>query len=181
MLAAGNARMWNDGNVVCAVLAARGLLETIAVCDHVRTRLNASTETGAIDAIDESVSKLLFATRDGNSIALGVGHQATNVLTYIDKLSDRFPDIRSDYEFLSEWCHPNSSGHLFTYGEINRSTGDVRFAERTPRVVGMQGYVITIFMMIAFVELAMNDFDAVIPKIAAMDQNQGAWVPAAPG
>jgi hypothetical protein len=32
-------------------------------------------------------------------------------------------------------------------------------------------------MMIGFVELAMNDFDELIPKIAGMDQNEGTWVP----
>jgi hypothetical protein len=178
MLAAGSADMWNSCNVVCSVLCARALLETIAVSDHIRNELKDLTEARALDAIDELANKQLFATRDSDRIAEGSGHQAVNVLTYIDRMSKKLPDVRHAYEFISEWCHPNGSGHFFTYGEINKSTGDVQFFERAPRVIGIQGHVLTIFMMIAFVELVMDTFDECIPKIAAMDPNQGSWLPA---
>jgi hypothetical protein len=60
----------------------------------------------------------------------GFGHRARNVLTYIDKLDKRMDGVRDTYEFMSEWCHPNGSGHLFTYGEINKSTGTLHFRKR---------------------------------------------------
>src|SRR5216684_6418471 len=44
-----------------------------------------------------------------------------------NKFEKKIPGIREHYEFISEWCHPNGSGHLFTYGEINKQNGSVRF------------------------------------------------------
>jgi hypothetical protein len=176
MLAAGAANMWNLSNVVCSVLCARALLETIAVADHVGSELRRLTEVGNLDGIDELANRLLFATRDQQIIEQRFGHQAVNVLTYIDRMSKKLPDLRNAYDFVSEWCHPNGSGHLFTYGEINKSIGEVKFSERSPRVVGIQGHVITAFMMTEFVELVMDTFDDCIPKIGDLDRNKISWI-----
>lgn len=176
MLAIGTSDAWNAHNVVCSILASRALLETIAVTDYVKNELTQLTERGDLDGIDELANRHLFATRSADRIASGAGHPAVNVLTYIDKMSKKLPDLRDAYEFISEWCHPNGSGHFFTYGELNQQTGEVKFSERAPRVVGIQGHVLTIFMMAAFVELVMDTFDDCIPKIAAIDQNLGNWI-----
>ncbi len=175
-LANGCADMWNTKNVVCSILAARGLLETIAVSEYIRSVLKQYVQARDIDAINDMANKLLFATRDPNIISKKFGYEATNVLTYIDRLSEKLPGIREHYDFISEWCHPNGSGHFFTFAELNKKNGTVTFSERTPRIVGIQGHVIAIYGMIAFVELAMNDFDEIIPTIAEFD-DVGPWLP----
>jgi hypothetical protein len=84
--------------------------------------------------------------------------------------------VRESYDFLSEWCHPNGSGHLSTYGDINKLTGSVRFSEASDRVKGIRGHVVTCFMMILFTEWAMERLDKLIPAVSAMDPGIGSWV-----
>src|SRR5229473_7481752 len=86
-----------------------------------------------------------------------------------NKFEKKIPGIREHYEFISEWCHPNGSGHLFTYGEINKQNGTVRFSEVTPRVKGIQGHIMGCFMLILFMEPIMAAFDEIIPKASEID------------
>jgi hypothetical protein len=109
-------------------------------------------------------------------IAGGFGHKAKSILTYVDKFEKKIPGIREHYEFISEWCHPNGSGHLFTYGEINKQNGSVRFSEATERVRGIQGHIMGCFMLILFMEPIMAAFDEIIPKVSEIDPNVGPWI-----
>jgi hypothetical protein len=175
-LACGCADAWNAKNIVCSVLAARALLETVALCEHTTEKLLGRCEARDLDAIDDLANKELFSTRNEEMASDGVGFKATNVLTFIDKLDKQIAGVRESYDFLSEWCHPNGSGHLSTYGDINRSTGSVQFSDASDRVKGIQGHVVTCFMMILFTERAMERFDKFIPAISAMDPGIGSWV-----
>jgi hypothetical protein len=168
--------MWNAGNVVGSILCGRALLETIVLAHHVRTELQRLGPAKDADAIDDLVNSNLFATRNEQTVASGHGYQAPSILKYVDKFDKKIPGVRDAYNFLSEFAHPNGSGHLFTYGEMNRQTGTVTFHEAAPRVLGIQGHVITCFMLIKFVELILDTFDEIIPILAAIDKGQGPWI-----
>jgi hypothetical protein len=176
MLASGCAEAWNSGNVVCSMLAARGLLETVALCQFISDEMRALADARDIETIDKLANEQLFSTRDEGMIASGTGHRARSVLTFIDKLDKKLTGVRDAYDFSSEWCHPNGSGHLMTYGEIDRSTGTVSFSEIAPRVRGSQVHVVTCFMMILFVEPIMDTFDNLVPIVSEMDTNVGPWL-----
>jgi len=176
MLACGCADTWNSGNVVCSILAARALLETIALCEYTTEKLLECAEARDVDAVDDLANKELFSTRNDEMVADGVGFKATNVLTFIDKLDRRLSGVRESYDFLSEWCHPNGSGHLATYGDINKQTGAVKFSEKNTRVGGIQGHVMVCFMMILSTERTMDTFDRLILNVAEMDPGVGSWV-----
>lgn len=169
MLASGCADMWNAGNVICAILSARALVETISLSHFVADTLQKYLDEKNIDAIEDVLNHQLFSTRDEKRISDGVGYQARSILTFIDKFNKQIDGVREAYDFLSEFCHPNGSGHLFTYGEIDTRTGAVKFSEATPRVLGIQGHVVTCFMLTAFVEPMMDIFDRVIPLVCDMD------------
>lgn len=175
-LASGCAAMWNTGNVVGSILCGRALLETIVLAHHVREELLRLSTAKDGDAIDELANAHLFATRNAETIADGYGHQARSILTYVDKFDKKIPGVRDAYDFLSEFAHPNGSGHLFTYGEMNKQTGTVTFHDAAPRVLGIQGHVVTCFMLIQFVELILDTFDGTIPLLAEYDKGQGPWI-----
>jgi hypothetical protein len=175
-LACGCADAWNAKNIVCSGLAARALLETVALCEHTTQKLLDRCEAPDLDAIDDLANKELFSTRNEEMVSEGVGFKATNVLTFIDKLDKQLDGVRESYDFLSEWCHPNGSGHLSTYGDMDRLTGSVRFSESSERVLGIQGHVVTCLMMILFTERAMEELDKLIPAVSAMDPGVGSWV-----
>lgn len=175
-LASGCAAMGNAGNVVGSILCGRALLETIAIGHHVREELLRLGPAKCADAVDDLANVHLFATRNEETIASGHGHQARSILTYVDKFDKKITGVRDAYDFLSEFAHPNGSGHLFTYGEMNKQTGTVTFHEAAPGVLGIQGHVITCFMLIQFVELILDTFDETIPMLAEYDRGQGPWI-----
>jgi hypothetical protein len=176
MLARGCADAWNDNNIVCSMLAARALLETIVLCNFIRDEAEKFAAAGDIEAIEKLANEQLFSTKDGGVIAGGSGHKAKSILTYVDKFEKTIPGIRDHYEFISEWCHPNSNGHLLTYSEINKQNGTVRFSEATPRVRGIQGHIMACFMLVLSMEPIMTAFDKIIPKVSEIDPNVGPWI-----
>jgi hypothetical protein len=170
MLATGCAETWNSGNVVGSILIGRALLETIAISKFAADELEKLVAGKELDAIDELANAQLFATRNEALIADGVAYQARSILTYLDKLDNTVVGVRETYDFLSEFCHPNSSGHLFTYGEINKTNGTVTFSEAAPRIMHVQGHVMTCFMMIMFAEPIMDAFDRVVSDVPEMEE-----------
>jgi hypothetical protein len=176
MLASGCAAAWNSGNIVCAVLSARGLLETIALCQFIGDEMQKFANAGDVESIEKLANEQLFSTRNEANIAQGTGHHARSVLTFIDKLDKKLSGIRETYDFISEWCHPNGSGHFFTYGELDKTTGSVRFSEAAPRVKGIQGHVVTCYMMILFMEPIIDAFDNLVPRVSRIDPNIGPWL-----
>jgi hypothetical protein len=173
MLAKGCSSEWNSGNVVSSLLCGRALLETIALSIFISDELKALTGAADVSAVDNFLNEHLFSTRNEAIIEDGLGHRARSVLTYIDKLDRRMNGVRETYDFMSEWCHPNGSGHLFTYGVIDKSTGTVTFSEASPRVKGIQGHVVTCFMMILFMEPFLASLDELVPLIAQQAADSG--------
>jgi hypothetical protein len=176
LLARGCADEWNGGNVVCSMLAARALLETVVLSNFIRDEAEKFVEAGDIEAIERLANEQLFSTKDEGFIAGGFGHKAKSILSYVDKFEKKIPGIRDHCEFISEWCHPNGSGHLFTYGEVNKQDGSVRFSEATQRVKGIQGHIMGCFMLILFMEPIMSALDEIIPKVSEIDPNVGPWI-----
>jgi hypothetical protein len=174
LLATGCADMWSAKNVIGSILIARALLETIAISQFIADELQILVTNKRIDTIDELARKQLFSTKNEARIAEGTGFQARSILTYINKLDQSVGGTREAYDVLSEFCHPNGSGHLFTYGEINRTNGTVTFSEAAPNVLRIQGYVITCFMMILFVEDIMDTFDQIVLAIPELEPDKGS-------
>ena len=172
----GCADAWNSGNIVCSMLAARALLETIVLCSFIRDEVEKFTAANDIEAIEKLANEQLFSTKDEGVIAGGFGHKAKSILTYVDRFEKKIPGIREHYEFISEWCHPNGSGHLFTYGEINKQDGTVHFAEATPFVRGVQGHIMGCFMLILLMEPIMAALEEIIPTVSEIDPNEGPWI-----
>jgi len=55
----------------------------------------------------------------------------------------------------------------------------VTFHESAPRVRGIQGHVISCFMLLKFFELIMDTFEETIPIVAEVNTGQGPWAPEA--
>jgi hypothetical protein len=180
-VANGTADAWNANNVTSAVILGRAVIETIALIEFVRDellRLREPMNIAAANAIDAVCNEQLFSTRSETALAGGYGHLARNVLTYIDKFDKKSAGAREAYDSLSEFAHPNSNGHYFTYGELDKGNGRVTFHESAPRIRGSQVYIVTCLMLMGFVERAMDTFDETIPIVGEVDKGQGPWLPA---
>lgn len=106
-----DAHLAGRGLIVC--VCTRALYETVAsvmdFCDKLTDQLAKNDFEGALLL----VSNRLFATRDKELIHIddGFDNTAVNILTQIDKLSKHLPGLRDDYDFLSEFAHPNALSH----------------------------------------------------------------------
>src|SRR5216684_2728835 len=94
LLARGCADEWNVANVVCSMLAARALLETIVLSNFIRDEAEKFVEAGDIEAIEKLANEQLFSTKDDGVIAGGFGHKAKSILSYVDKFEKKIPGIR---------------------------------------------------------------------------------------
>jgi hypothetical protein len=125
-LGSGCGKMWNYGNVLSSILAARALLETIALTLDFEAKLQVHVASKDFAKINELTQFHTFATRSEKMLTEMPDLKAKNVLDYIDRLDKKVPGMRDHYEFLSEWCHPNSQGHFFTFASLDQTTGTSR-------------------------------------------------------
>jgi hypothetical protein len=147
-------------------LAARALLETIAVTLDFEAKLQEHHKTKNFEALDNLITSHTFATRDADFLAEAPELAAKSVLTYIDRLEPKMPLIRKHYESLSEWCHPNSHGHYFTFGSLNRATGTVHFSKRKLLGEGLLDHILAVYVMVGLIENAMDRMDVMILDIS---------------
>jgi hypothetical protein len=129
-LATGTRLVWNARNVLACFLLVRALVETIAVFDEFERELSVILEREDLGAMDGFVMNRTFATKDGELLQDHPELLAINVLTFIDKLQRRYDiPVRSNYDSLSERCHPNSAGHHQMYSTTNKNNGTVTFSD----------------------------------------------------
>ena len=123
---------WNSGNMLCSFLAARALFETVAVLHDYNQRIHEALKNRNLSEISRHSYKSMFATRNMEALSTRPELEATNVLTFIDKLSDRSggSTFRKAYDLMSERCHPNSAGTIAMFAQIDPVTGVVAFSDR---------------------------------------------------
>jgi hypothetical protein len=130
MLANGCALNWNANNTLCSILAARALMETVALLLDFEIQLQRLCNGSDFGGIDDLVNNRTFATRDAEWISQAPETKATNAVTFIDKLERLLPDARRYYDMLSEWCHPNSLGHYMFFATLDTETGTVTYSDQ---------------------------------------------------
>jgi hypothetical protein len=165
-LGAGCAKMWNLGNVLCSVIAARALLETIALILDFEAKLQSHAAANNFEAMDSLITSNTFATRSDDLIAEHPELEAKNVLTYIDRLGKKVPGIRTHYLHLCEWSHPNGIGHYFTFGTLDHETGTVAFSTKKLYDKNLLNHVLAVYLMIGLIVSAMERLDALIIRIS---------------
>jgi hypothetical protein len=121
---------WNAKNQLACFILVRALVETFAVFDEFVREVLASLEREDLGAMDELVMNRTFATKDNEMLRDHPNLVATNVLTFIDKMGKHYDlPVRTNYDNLSERCHPNSAGHHQMYSATEKPSGRVTFSE----------------------------------------------------
>ncbi|MFW6026761.1 MAG: hypothetical protein ACOCRX_10510 [Candidatus Woesearchaeota archaeon] len=91
----------------------RGLIETLAFTHHTWLHI-------CIKQDKEKIEKLLLGSRNKKTPIKSI-----NILTCIDKAidnsSEKFPNLRKNYDDLSEMIHPNSMSFFYSARAVNES------------------------------------------------------------
>jgi hypothetical protein len=168
MLATGCAENWNARNLLCAYLAARAIIETVAVFWMFEVDLRALIEKEDVGGIDALITNRTFSTRDVELVEAYPNTKAINILTLIDKLEKQgLPGVRQHYDFLSERCHPNSFGQQHFFSSLDRETRVERYSDLNDLQKHFD-YIFAGAMLIQVVEGCMDRLDMAILKIAEL-------------
>jgi hypothetical protein len=174
-LADGAAVAMNARSTLVAMLAVRALIETVAVTSLVRTQLRSALERGDIAEIDRLIFAWLMATRDAERLSDWPEAKATNIITVLEKLgkaSGMMKEVKAHYEWLSEICHPNSSGGFFMFGKMDRETTAVTFvAEQYPEM--NLSHLLAGLVLVLASEDWINDLVGCIPEVGLLHKASG--------
>jgi hypothetical protein len=130
-LAEGVALSWNNSNVLSAVLNARAIVETTAIYWEFGGQFSKLAKALDFGAVDGLAMNYLFGTRDAELLKEAPQLKARQVLNAIDLIDKTLiPHFRSHYDRLSEFCHPNSSGHRALFSKLDQTTGVTAFGSR---------------------------------------------------
>jgi hypothetical protein len=169
-LATGCASNWNRQDALCAALAARALLETIAVLMDLDLRLSRLLAHSDLNGIRELLLNRALSNRH-ESLKHVPGVKAVNVMTIIDGIAEKHelgPHLKRYHADLSELCHPNLGGHLGLFGTINPDTPEAIYSSQTrlpilPMVLGAA-------MSITLAEQVFSSIDKAVLRVAELQQ-----------
>jgi hypothetical protein len=102
-------------SLISAFVLSRAVVETGALLCSLLKSMRRVVSEQQVGDVDDFLMKALFGQRtpDSNLAAL-------NVLTLIDHMDKESRGVRSLYDFLSEYAHPNYSGSYGAYGSEDR-------------------------------------------------------------
>lgn len=100
-------------------LCLRSFYETLSFIYYWQQKINQTPDNNKHKIIENA----LLAGRKEN-----YRYKSINILTCLDKATERFPDIRKNYDEISELVHPNAASHFYTM-KIDREnkTGECEF------------------------------------------------------
>ena len=135
-----------------AVLLTRAVAENGAANWYLmETLLNTSEDTN-FDELNHTINRLLIGTRTGDSMP-----KAVNVLTMLKKASKTFPKFYNCYEALSEYAHPNWSGTVGLYSEIDFEKDVTLFGQSDVSI--KKGSLVGLNSLVASVGLYMHSYN----------------------
>jgi hypothetical protein len=114
-------------------LTARALFETFAFLWDYRRAID-QAETGTLTEFNAVTERRLAATKSPTKLARNPEWEATNILTFINRMSKQHPWASRAYELMSSRCHPNTEGMLDAFADIETDTREVRFSERNDQI-----------------------------------------------
>lgn len=177
----------NAGLFTPPFVTARAVIETSCLLYRMAQeaeRITKDHDRAALEQFDDRIMKAMFGGKSpewthANEI------QALNVLTIIDNLTKTtIPDLRSMYDLLSEYAHPNYDGMIGVYQVvIERSSKFIDHPASEQRAdlstaVGMTGFGLLL------TERAVAQYQALLPDFVRLCEEyiheRGVWPPDVP-
>lgn len=157
---------WNTGNILCSFMAARGLFETFAVLYDYKKSVAKAVNAGDLHELEVHTTKRIFATRDRETLSSRPEFAATNVATFVKKMSEDLSGATfvKAYDLMSERCHPNSAGTVGMFSKIDLSTGVVSFSDRNNKNFAFRLISQTISTIVP-AEIIFDELDDMLAKL----------------
>jgi len=106
--------MYETNRTIPAFILTRAVVENTAMMYWFSTKVAEFSETKNEDAFDQFLMKGMFGGRDPES-----PEESYNILTAVDHIDKLYKGIRVFYNTLSEFAHPNYSGVMGSYSNLD--------------------------------------------------------------
>jgi hypothetical protein len=173
----GAALGWNNRNTLAAMLAARALMETVAVFAELENRVAHFLAAGDLASLDALAHSGIFASRDPEWLVEALDTKAVNVLTYVDRFDKCAEGYRGHYDRLSERCHPNGAGHSRMFSSLDRTDGTVRYGDEVDSK-GNAHMLFAALIVLPLVESMSVRLDDLIGKVSDLQHRLHPVCPA---
>jgi hypothetical protein len=170
MLADGCADTWNSRNVLTSVLAARGLLETIAAMWEFEVALRKRVKDGQMKPLYEAVMRRTFGTRLEGWIADGAGFKAIHINDALRALEEDLEGTMNHYDHISEMCHPNSLGHHQMFTTTEKPSGIVRFNPQQGWNARLYHHITATFFLLQLAPGVSKRIHEMLPRIVEISE-----------
>lgn len=107
--------LYETKRLVPAFIMTRAVLETTALLYGLHVKMNEFLEKKDEAKFDEFLMKGMFGSRDGTT-----SRKSFQILDAIDRMDKEFEGLRSMYDTLCEYTHPNYSGAMGSYSMLER-------------------------------------------------------------
>jgi hypothetical protein len=107
--------LFEIGRLLPAFVLSRAVVETTALLFGLYVKTSEFLEKPDEDSFDEFLMKGMMGSKDGTTT-----YSSYNALKAIDRLDKGFPGLRDMYNTLCEFTHPNWSGVMGAYSDIER-------------------------------------------------------------
>ncbi len=166
LLARGCVEAWNSSNVLVAFLSARSLVETV-VClwDFSEQIIRMTAEQNLID-LRKFVQHKMFASKEFKTGAEEL--QVVNVLTLVNKFEREIPGIRTYYDDLSEYCHPNYFGLYGMFSTVNLDQLTANISENLSVNLGSFSKMMKSMTLLSVVPRVLGQIDENQIKLVAL-------------
>ena len=172
-LADGAAQNWNSGNILCAALCARAVVETVAQLFYVKNGVALALKLEELSQIDRIVEQGTFATGVEDLLKESPEVKAQRISTWIDKLDRELPGVRRHYNYLSDMVHPNYVGTFQFFASLDSATGTVSFSESKRRDKNTLEAISTPLMLIVLAKECFEQFEGFIKEVADLQHSRG--------
>ena len=121
--------LFNNNQMVGAIVVARAAQETLAILWYLNTKLEHLSKTKDLKHFTETLRRLTIAWTNDDEFP-----EKINILTMIDAVDKKLEGaFRRHYEMLSEYAHPNYSGTFGAYAIPDKENLEVSYSWNYPR------------------------------------------------
>ena len=161
-------REWHGNSWLTMAMAARSIIETTALAYKTLSQLERAIVESNADRVHKLIMGSFFATRDKENIRLGLGYEATNIVTVVDYLKREIGDIRDCYDKASEIVHPNASGLLLMYSNRDYVNMTINFGRNSMEPGETFGHVAYSALCLEVACDKINILDSFLPDLKNM-------------
>lgn len=118
----------NDKEVLLASLVGRALIETVAHFHNLLEEVLKNTENGSFDQLYHLIAS--YSLGGNHGFLDGVQFKKLHISDSIRKTDKKYVNLQNEYNFLSEFVHPNSLGTTMAYSEYDAQNKKWTFLDK---------------------------------------------------